>query len=155
MTLEPGARLTNYDVDTLAQIQARGLGLVFRAASSNDYQVAKLLVEGSGPFRSLALERYAVIAGRALRPVRVQYHEHFQGDTLYHVHLQVLGNTFSLYVQGNLVDYWSDARLASGGVGLFCSPGEHARVAWIRVAHNTDALGKACSWVLSLLPKPS
>ena len=42
---------------------------------------------------------------------------------MYRVHLEVRGDAFALYVQGNLMDYWSDARLGAGGVGLFCSPG--------------------------------
>jgi len=148
---EPSLHLTNYDVDALVQIEAKGLGLVFRAASTHAYQVAKIVVEGSGPMPSLAVDRYTVLSGRATRPVRTRYPERFLSDTLYRVHLEVRGNAFSLYIQGNLVDYWSDARLAAGGVGLFCSPGEHARVAWIRVSHNTDTMGRMCSMLSSAL----
>jgi hypothetical protein len=149
--LGPSMHLTNYDLDALLQIESKGVGLAFRAASSRTYQAAKLVVVGSGPMQSLAVERYAVISGQASRPVRVQYPERFQSDTLYRVHLEVRGDAFSLYIQGHLVDYWSDARLASGGIGLFCSLGEHARVAWIRVSHNTDSLGRICSLLTSVL----
>jgi hypothetical protein len=149
--LGPSLSLTNYDLDALVQIEAKGVGLVFRAASSQTYQAAKLVTEGSGPMPSLAVERYTVIAGRVSRPVRVRYPERFQSDTLYRVHLEVRGDSFSLYVQGHLVDYWSDPRLAAGGVGLFCSKGEHARVAWIRVSHNVDSLGRMCSLLSSVL----
>ena len=103
---------------------------------------------------SLAVSRYAVIAGRPLRAVRTQYPKHFLADTLYRVHLEVRGDSFSLYIQGNLVDYWTDPRLTAGGVGMFCSPGEHARVAWIRVSHNTDSLGRMCSLMSSILKAP-
>lgn len=147
---EPSLQLTNYDLDALVQIEAKGLGLIFRANSAHSYQVANLVVEGSGPMPSLAVERYAMISGFATPPVRTRYPERFQSDTLYRVHLEVRGNAFSLYVQGKLMDYWSDARLATGGVGLFCSRGEHARVAWIRVSHNTDSLGRVCSFVSSM-----
>jgi hypothetical protein len=92
-----------------------------------------------------------VISGHASRPVLTCYPQRFQSDTLYRLHLEVRGDAFSLYIQGNLVDYWSDARLPAGGVGLFCSPGEHARVAWIRVSHNTDSLGRMCSLLSSML----
>jgi hypothetical protein len=149
--LGPSMHLKNYDLDALVQIEAKGVGLAFRAASSHTYQAARLIVEGSGPMPSLAVERYVVISGQASRPVRVRYPERFQSDTLYRVHLQVRDDTFSLYIQGNLIDYWSDARLATGGVGLFCSSGEHARVAWIRVSHNTDSLGRMCSLLSSVL----
>jgi hypothetical protein len=148
---EPSMHLTNYDLDAVVQIEAKGLGMVFRAASPRSYHVAKLAVQGSGPMQSLAVERYVVIWGRATRPVLTRYPERFQSDTMYRVHLQIRGEAFSLYVQGNLVDYWTDGRLAAGGVGLFCGPGERARVAWIRVSHNTDSIGKMCSLLSSVL----
>ncbi len=107
-------RLTNYDLDALVQIEAKGLGLVFRAASAQSYQAAKLIIAGSGPMPSLTVERYAVIWGNASRPVRTQYPERFQSDTLYRVHLEVSGDAFALYIQGKLVDYWSDPRLSAG-----------------------------------------
>jgi hypothetical protein len=150
---EPSVSLTNYDLDALVQIEAKGLGLAFRASSPQSYQVAKLIVEGSGPMPTLAVQRYAVIANRASRPVLTKYPAHFQSDTLYRLHLEVRGETFALYIQDNLIDSWSDARLYAGGVGLFCSPGEKARVAWVRVSHNTDPLGRMCSW-LSLILQP-
>lgn len=147
---EPSLHQTDYDLDALVQIEAHGLGLAFRAASSRSYQVAKLVVEGSGPMPALAVERYTVIGGRATRAVRIPYPERFLSDTLYRVHLEVRGNTFSLYVQGNLMAYWSDARLAAGGIGLFCSPGERARVAWVRVSNNMNSLGRMCSFLASM-----
>ncbi len=147
---QPSMPLTNYDLDALVQIEAKGLGLAFRAASQQNYQVAKLMVEGSGPLPTLAVERYTVISGHASRPVRTKYPQHFQSDTLYRIHLQVRGDAFALYLQGDLIDYWSDPRLPAGGVGLFCSQGQHARVAWVRVSHNTDSLGRMCSLLSSM-----
>lgn len=146
----PSLKLRNYNLDALVQIESKGVGLVFRASSSRDYQVAKLLLEGSGAMPALAVERYAVIAGRFSRPVFNRLPQRFQSDTMYRVHLEVRGEAFALYVQGNLIDYWSDPRLAKGGVGLFCSSGEHARVAWVRVSHNTDSMGRMCSLLSSL-----
>lgn len=151
----PSLRLTDYDVDTLAQIDARGLALAFRAASPQNYEAVKLLLIGSGPVRSVAVQSYAVISGRPTRALVKKYPGCFPSDTLFHIHLAVHGDAFSLYLQGNLVADWSDSRLASGGVGLFCSPGEHARVAWIRVTHNTDSLGRVCAFVSSLLAPAS
>jgi hypothetical protein len=147
----PSMRLTNYDLDALVQIETKGIGLVFRAAGPRTYQAVRVLVEGSGPMPALVVERYGVVEGRASRPIRVRYPSRFQADTLYRVHLEAHGDAFSLYIQGQLVDYWSDSRLRSGGVGLFCGPGEHARVAWIRVSQNTDSLGRMCSLLASVL----
>jgi hypothetical protein len=147
---EPSLPLTNYDLDALVQIESKGFGLAFRAASQQSYQATKIRLEGSGPMPALAVERYRVIGGRASRPVSTRYPKHFQADTLYRVHLEVRGDAFALYVQGDLIDYWTDPKLATGGVGLFCSAGEHARVAWIRVSHNTDSVGRMCSLLASM-----
>ena len=99
---------------------------------------------------ALTVERYAVIAGRGSTPVISRYPERFQADTLYRLHLEVRRDAFSLYVQGKLVDYWTDPRFTYGGIGLFCLPGEHARVAWVRVSHNTDSVGRMCSLLTSM-----
>jgi hypothetical protein len=147
----PSMHLTNYDLDSLVQIETKGIGLVFRAEGPRNYQAVRVLVEGSGPLPALMVERYRVVGGQASQPVRTHYPSRFQGDTLYRVHVEVHGDEFSLYIQGQLVDYWSDNRLRTGGVGLFCAPGEHARVAWIRVSHNTDSLGRMCSLLGSVL----
>lgn len=151
LLFEPSRRFSDYDVDALVQVQAKALGFAFRAVSDHSYQVAKLTIEGSGPMNSLAVVRYAVIADRPSRPVVTRYPLKFQTGTFYQVHLEVHGDTFLLYVQGKLIDYWSDSELPVGGIGLFCSPGERASVAWIRVSHNKDFEGRLCSWLSSML----
>ncbi|HUA18161.1 MAG TPA: hypothetical protein VMB25_05405 [Bryobacteraceae bacterium] len=142
--------LTDYDVDGLIQIEAKGIGLAVRASGARNYQAARLLVDNSGRVPGLLLEHYAVLDGKASKPVRVRYPGRYQPDQLYRVSLRVEGDSFTLYLQGQLVDYWSDARLKTGGVGLFCANGELARVAWIRVAHNSDAMGRLCGTLVSL-----
>jgi hypothetical protein len=141
----PTMNLANYDLDALVQVEAKGVGLVFRAVSQHTYQVARLETEGSGPMRSLAVSRYTMIAGQPSRTIMTRYPERFPSDTLYRVHLEVRDDNFSLYIQGKLMDSWTDSRLQWGGVGLFCSPGGRARVAWIRTSSHTDSLGRMCS----------
>jgi hypothetical protein len=147
----PSMHLRNYDLDTVLEIESKGVGIVFRAQDPRTYQAVRIRLQGSGPASAVVVERYSVARGRASRPVRVRYPAPFQADALYRIHLQVRDDAFSLYMQGQLVDYWSDSRLSSGGVGLFCGPGEHARVAWIRVSQNTDQLGRMCSFLASVL----
>jgi len=147
----PSMRLTDYDLNALFEIETKGIGLVFRASGPQNYQAVRVLVEGSGRTPALVVERYEVAAGKVSRRVRTRYPSPFQADTLYRAHLQVRGDAFSLYLQGQLVDFWSDNRVHPGGVGLFCSPGQHARVAWIRVSQNTDSLGRMCSLLASVL----
>jgi hypothetical protein len=149
-TLTPSLSLTDYDVDSVAQVVSKGMGLVFRASGTRSYQVAKLIVDGKGPMPPLIVERYAVIGGKESARVRIHCPGTFQKDTLYHLHLEVRGDTFTLFIEGRLIDSWSDSRTKSGGVGFFCANGERARVAWVRVTHNMDAAGRMCSFVASL-----
>jgi len=146
----PSLPLTDYDVDSVAQVVSKGMGLVFRASGTRSYQVAQLMVDGKGPMPPLVVERYAVIGGNESARVRIHCPGTFQKDTLYHIRLEVRGDTFTLFIQGQLIDSWSDSRTKSGGVGFFCSKGERARVAWVRVTHNMDAEGRLCSFVASL-----
>ena len=60
-------------------------------------------------------------------------------------------DSFTLFIEGRLIDSWSDSRTKSGGVGFFCASGERARVAWVRVSHNVDATGRLCAFVSPLL----
>jgi hypothetical protein len=149
--LTPSLSLTDYDLDSVAQIVDHGFGLVFRAAGPRTYQAAKLIADGSGPMPPLMLERYAVVAGRESARVRVHCPGTFQKDSLYHIHLAVRGDFYTLYIQGVLIDSWSDSRTKFGGVGFFCGKGERARVAWVRASHNADAVGRMWAYVSSLL----
>jgi len=90
------------------------------------------------------------VGGKASKRTRAPYPGRYEPGKLYQVHLQVREDSFTLYVQGQLVDYWTDPRLKFGGVGLFCGAGERARVAWIRVSHNSDTMGKLCALIASI-----
>lgn len=147
----PSMCLTNYDLDMLVQIEAKGVGIAFRATSPSSYEAVELIVDGKGTGRTLAAQRYAVVGGDKSSAVVTRYPMAYDPDTLYKVHLEVRDQAFLLYVQGKLIDYWTDARLPLGGVGLFCSKREHARVAWIRVSHNKDFEGRMCAWIASEL----
>jgi hypothetical protein len=146
----PTLKLTNYNVDSVAQVVSKGLGLVFRAQGTRSYQAVNLVVDGRGPMPPLAVERFAVINGKESAHVRVKCPGTFQKDTLYHLHLEVRGESYTLYIEGQLIDSWSDGRTKSGGVGFFCVKGERARVAWVRVSNNTDAAGRLCAYLTTL-----
>src|SRR5579871_2430185 len=149
--LSASKHLSDYNVDAVAQVVNRGLGLVFRASGPRTYQVAKLIVEGRGPMPPLFVEHYSVLGGKESAKVRVRCPGTFQKDTLYHIRLDVHGDSFTLFIEGQLIASWTDDRIKSGGVGFFCSGGEKARVAWVRVTHNNDATGRLCAFVSSLL----
>jgi hypothetical protein len=73
------------------------VGLAFQASGARDYQAARLLIKSSDRL-----------------PALVHYPARYQPDTPNRIQLHVQGDSFTRYVQGKLVDYWSDARLGAG-----------------------------------------
>lgn len=143
----PTIALTDYDMNLLGQIEKKSIGWVYRAKDLENYYVTKITLSRGGPLPEAVVERYAVIQGKQSsyerRPLPLQV----RTDTVYPINMNVKGSDFTLRVQGQIVDYWNDSRLKSGGVGLFSARGEQARVRWIEVSHQYDTLGKLCAFL--------
>ena len=146
---KPSMQLTDYDVETWVEIVNKGVGIVFRAAGPRSYHALKFTTQSSSPKVSLAGERYTVIDGKTSARHPIHGPIPVGKAQPCRIRLQARGDSFTLYVDGQLVDYWLDGRLKSGGVGLFCRPGERARIVWLRVSHQTDLTGKLCALVSS------
>ena len=71
----------------------------------------KLEVLKPGPRTTLGLTRYAVIHGKAENRVDTPVVLEAQPDTLYRVGLDLEGENFSLVIQGQMIDSWSEPRL--------------------------------------------
>lgn len=144
---KPTLGLQNYSSEFLGMVDQKALGFVFRAADLDNYQAVKLTVVRAGPLPTIALVRYPVIGGKAeeakttILPITVRR------DTLYRVRVDVRDDNFAVTVQGTLVDFWSDARLRTGGIGFFAGKGEESRVRWVQVSHQYDALGRLCAFL--------
>ena len=123
------------------------MGCVFRAADPDNYYAIKFAISNPGPMPLVKLVRYAVVDGKE------DHHEErpmpflSSADTLYRVLIDVHGDDFTIMSQGKVVDFWSDNRLKTGGVGLFCGRGERARVRWVEVSHQYDTLGRLCAYL--------
>jgi len=50
---------------------------------------------------------------------------------------RVRGNDFTVSMDGETIEHWSDSRLAIGGVGFMGGPDQRARLYWMRL--TTDA----------------
>jgi hypothetical protein len=51
------------------------------------------------------------------------------------VRLDVRGDKFSTYVQGKLVDFWTDSKIKLGGAGFFSDAGERASIKSSQLAY--------------------
>ena len=140
--------LRNYRFEFQGQIDAKALGFAFRAADTNNYQAAKLVVVKAGAVPTLALAHYTVIAGKAGPKTQIPVPiDDARRDTIYKLLVDVQGDNFSVTVNGQLVAAWSDSRFKSGGVGFFADKGEQARLRSLHVIDNQDFLGWLCSQV--------
>ena len=144
---KPTSDMTDYRFQFLGEIDQKGLGCAFRAANLDNYYALKLAVVKPGPLPLVRLVRYAVINGKEERHVEKPLPLTTRPDTLYRMAVDVRGDDFTIIAQGQVVDFWSDHRLPRGGVGFFCARGEKARVRWVEVSHQYDALGRLCAYL--------
>jgi len=72
------------------------------------------------------------------------------GRRTFWVRQEIRGADFTTYVEGRLVDTWTDSSLAHGGVGFFSDSGEAAYIRSVQVAENNDLLGRFCSFIAAV-----
>ncbi len=143
----PSIPLSDYHLEFQGQIESKAMGFVFRAADTNNYQAVKLAIRKTGPQQNVAMIRYTVIDGEEGRRMEFPLGLDLHDDTIYRLLVEVQGPHFTVSVNGQLVDAWSDERLKTGGVGFFADKGEVARLRSVRVVDKQDFLGWLCSQV--------
>ncbi len=138
----PSLQMRNYVVEFSAQIQKGGVGVVVRAADERNYQAVRLVTLKPGPLPTVAILRYAVIDGKETNRQQTILPMTVAADTVYRISLDVNDQSFTLMVQGKVVDFWSEERLKTGGAGFYGAKGEKAWVHNLRMSHQNDAIGK-------------
>jgi hypothetical protein len=147
---KPSIDLSDYRFEFLGEIDQKGMGAAFRASDLNNYYAVKFAVVKPGPLPLIHLVRYAVINGKEGPHTEKPLPITARTDMLYRVLLDIRGADFTIMAQGQVVDFWTDTRLQHGGVGFFCGRGEKARVRWVEVSHQYDALGRLCAYLAPL-----
>jgi len=144
---KPTLELTDYRFEFLAEIDQKAMGWAFRAEDLNNYYAMKFVVVKPGPLPLIHIVRYAVINGKEGPHVEKPLPITVRPDMLYRIQITARGGDFTTMAQGQVVDFWSDTRLAHGGIGFFCNRGERARLRWVEVSHQYDALGRLCAYL--------
>jgi hypothetical protein len=139
---QPSLTLSDYKLEFSAQILDKGFGWAFRAVNDRNYYGVRLVTENAGPLPKLFLERWAVVDGVEMNRVRIPLPITVARDTIYRIALEVRDQYFTLMVQGQVVDFWSDAKLKIGGIGFFTAKGEQALVQALRITHQYDMVGR-------------
>jgi tetratricopeptide (TPR) repeat protein len=140
----PSVPLSDYRFEFMAQIESKSVDWVVRAHDADNYYALKFTVLEPGPRPIVAMVRYPVIEGskgaRVLTPLRMMIH----ANTPYRVTVDVKGNRYRAFIEGQEADFWTEDRLKTGGVGFFSEAGERARVYWVKVESHGDILGRIC-----------
>lgn len=144
--------MDDYRLEFLVQIEKKAIGWVYRAADIRNYYAMKLVVSNDGPAAVYSIVRYAVIDGHQRLKIQLPLPLTASSKTMLRVRQEIRDAQFTTYLDGRLVDTWSDPTLARGGIGFFADPGEAAHIRWVEVAHNDDALGRICSYMAGRIP---
>jgi hypothetical protein len=140
----PSVPLSDYRFEFMAQIENKSVDWVVRAKDADNYYALKFTVLQPGPRPIVAMVRYPVIEGgkgaRVQTPLRMMIH----ANTPYRVTVDVKGNEYRAYIEGQEADFWTEDRLKKGGVGFFSEAGESARVYWVKLESHGDILGRIC-----------
>jgi hypothetical protein len=125
----PSRGLSDYQMQFTGQIESKALGWVFRAADTKNYYGMKIENDGPG---SVRYTRFAVVNGRESSETQKTLPIHPRPDTVYSVKLEVSGPRFSVYIQGEPVELWSDNRLKTGALGFMNEAQESGRTSSVR-----------------------
>jgi hypothetical protein len=108
-----------YRLDFESSIRIKSLGWVYRAQDSKNFYVSKIEFQRPGVNPVYALVHFAVINGVEQPRVETPLHASVPMGGHYKIRFEAVGNRFTTWVQGERVEQWTDARLSSGGAGLY------------------------------------
>jgi hypothetical protein len=123
--------LENYRMEFGWTPEANGVGWIFRAQDSANYYAAKVRLLQAGITPAVSLDHFTVVQGvegphsqKAITLTKVA------GSVL--VRLDASGPAFTLSIDGNPVDYWTDSRFSSGSLGFYEDRGARPLVQTLR-----------------------
>ena len=140
----PSVPLSDYRFEFMAQVESKSVDWVVRAHDPQNYYAMKFTVLEPGPRPVVAMVRYPVVQGVKGASVKTPLRMMIHANTPYRVSVDVKGNHYRAFVEGQEADFWTDDRLKTGGVGFFSETGEHARVYWVKLESHGDILGRIC-----------
>ncbi|HEX4593733.1 MAG TPA: hypothetical protein VH157_05645, partial [Bryobacteraceae bacterium] len=125
----PSANQSDYQMQFAGQIENKALGWVFRVSDTKNYYGMKIENNNHG---SVVYTRFVVVNGRQGDVTQKALHIAARADTTYNVRLEAAGPRFSVYIQGEAVDLWTDSRLKTGALGFMNETEESGRTNSVR-----------------------
>ncbi len=129
----PSLAMVDYDLEFLVRIDQKSLSWVFRAADEQNYHLATISVTPQGR----TFTRSSVIEDAPGLSVTTPVRQAGAAKAAVTILTKVRGNDFTVSIDGEPIERWSDNRLAIGGIGFLGAPEKRARLYWVRLV--TDA----------------
>jgi hypothetical protein len=111
----PSVGLSDYQFQFVGQIESKALGWIFRVNDTKNYYAMK--IESLRP-GTMGLTHFAVVDGRESSYSQKPLTLDARPGAAYNVKLDVNGPRFTVSINGEPVDFWTDNRLKIGSVGL-------------------------------------
>jgi hypothetical protein len=111
--------LSDYRMELEGQIETKALGWVYRTSNQKNFYVNKIEIVKPGLEPTIQLVRFAVIDGVEQPRQNVPLSLKVRPDTVYKIKFEAMGDRFTTWVMDQKVDEWTDARIKSGGIGLY------------------------------------
>ncbi len=125
----PSLEWRDYELEFFTRIENHSLTWVYRAAGLNDYYMAALTAL---PGKGYAFTRRTVWRGKPGAAYTAPLSILPNPKSAYLIRMRIAGNQFSLSIDGQLIESWTDSRFSSGGVGFIGAPEDRARIYWVR-----------------------
>ncbi len=114
----PAIKAADYRFEFDWTVDSGDVGLVFRAKDLGNYYAVRIKVLKPGSSPTFAAEYFSVYHF-VESPHNEKVMVFSKSDPVVHVRMDVFGPMFTLYLQKNATEYWTDAQLASGALGFF------------------------------------
>jgi hypothetical protein len=134
--------MRDYSAEFTSQITKKALSFVLRARDLDNYYAVRFVVVTPDLLPEVVMERYSVVAGEESEHVRTPIHMPLAHDSLYRVRVELKDQNFTVYLNDQVADSWSDSRFPSGGIGFFAKKSEKARITGLHVWHQDDTVGR-------------
>ncbi len=141
----PSLGMRDYVFAFLGQIERRSMNWVVRARDERNYMAMRIVMTRGGPIPAASLVRYAVVDGKQDRQTNLPLPVAFRDGTMQMVEVTVSGDTITTRLMGQVVDSFSEPRLATGGIGFYSPKGDRSLLRWVSITHQYDYVGRLCA----------
>lgn len=121
----------DYDMEFLARIDHRSVTWVFRASNLTEYHLATIASTAAGGYE---FGRGTVIGGVSELAATTPLPMALNRKNAITIRLRAMGNEFTVSLDGQVIDTWTDGRLPVGGIGFMGAPDDRARIYWVRLS---------------------